>query len=367
MHDEVMVLGATGRTGRAIAAELHARGVPVVLAARDRARLEEVRDAVSAVASERPGSAARSPRMVVGGFSDLLAAIGRERPGVVVNTVGPFTRTALPVVRALPHGTHYLDLSNEYAAVDDVLRQDRRAAAAGQVLVPGAGFGVVAVESVVVRLCDGEPRPRRVRVDAIASVATEAGTLGSALAESIADVAAFGGAQVQDGRLVRTRRVVTDYRTITTPDGDRVGTGSGASGELLAAWLASDADDVVAASALAPANPAVRAVLPLATALFRIAPVRRFVVGRLSAIRFEDRPRPRASSWGHARVEWPDGRVREGWLRLGDASVFTTAAAVEVATRLLQGEGRPGAATPGVVFGADLAVAAGGVVVDAPA
>jgi hypothetical protein len=29
-------------------------------------------------------------------------------------------------------------------------------------------------------------------------------------------------------------------------------------------------------------------------------------------------PRPREHSWGHARVEWADGTVREGWLRLGD-------------------------------------------------
>jgi hypothetical protein len=39
---------------------------------------------------------------------------------------------------------------------------------------------------------------------------------------------------------------------------------------------------------------------------------------------------------------------------------FTVAAAAEVAARLARGEGRPGAYTPGALFGPDLAEAAGG-------
>lgn len=65
--------------------------------------------------------------------------------------------------------------------------------------------------------------------------------------------------------------------------------------------------------------------------------------------------RPRRSSWGRARIEWPSGRVREGWLRTGDAMAYTAAAVTEVAQRLAAGEGRPGAFTPGRLFGPDLA------------
>ena len=69
---------------------------------------------------------------------------------------------------------------------------------------------------------------------------------------------------------------------------------------------------------------------------------------------------PRTSSWGHARVEWSDGTVREGWLRVGDGTDFTAAVAAEVTQRLLRGEGRPGAHTPGSLFGPELAEAIGG-------
>ena len=70
--------------------------------------------------------------------------------------------------------------------------------------------------------------------------------------------------------------------------------------------------------------------------------------------------RPRPDSWGHARVEWADGTTQEGWLRVGDAQVFTGAVAAEIARRLLAGEGRPGAFTPAALFGPSLALACGG-------
>jgi hypothetical protein len=71
-------------------------------------------------------------------------------------------------------------------------------------------------------------------------------------------------------------------------------------------------------------------------------------------------PPPRQHSWGHAVVTWPDGTRREGWLRAGDAMDFTASAVAETAVRLAAGEGEPGASTPAALFGAELAVAAGG-------
>jgi hypothetical protein len=43
---------------------------------------------------------------------------------------------------------------------------------------------------------------------------------------------------------------------------------------------------------------------------------------------------------------------------------FTIAVASEVAMRLARGEGRPGAFTPGELFGTELAIAAGGTFVE---
>ncbi len=76
-------------------------------------------------------------------------------------------------------------------------------------------------------------------------------------------------------------------------------------------------------------------------------------------MKLKPRERPREYSYGHARLEWADGTVQEGWLRLGDAQTFTGAVPAEAAHRLLDGQGRPGAYTPAALFGPSLAESCG--------
>jgi hypothetical protein len=75
---------------------------------------------------------------------------------VVINTVGPFAVTAPQVARACPPGTHYVDVANELSAFELLHGMDRDAAATGRTLVSGAGFGVLATESILLHLLAGE-------------------------------------------------------------------------------------------------------------------------------------------------------------------------------------------------------------------
>lgn len=347
MSNEIWVLGATGRVGIGVARKLGEAGLPLVLSGRDRARLET---AVSGIAG--------GPRLAVGPLEAVLAEVARSRPSVVVNTVGPFTRTAGRVAAACPPGTHYVDVANEYEAVRGILDMDREAAATDRALVPGAGFGVLATESVLLHVIQGRPQPTRVRVDALASVASEGGVVGSALASSIVDGAAFGGREVCDGRLVRASIGGRSER-LRTPDGELVTSAGIPSAELLAAWRVSGAGSVVAASGLLPAG-AMGRLLPVLPAILRIPGVSGLAAARLARISMPARERPRPHSWARARAEWPSGETGEAWLRAEEAMDFTVAAMAEVAVRLARGEGRPGAHTPGALFGPELAVAAGG-------
>jgi short subunit dehydrogenase-like uncharacterized protein len=161
MSTEVWILGGTGRSARAIAAELVSRGVTPVLVGRDATRL---------------AAAAGAGRTVVAGSVEaMVAEIRRQQPAVVINTVGPFTETAKPIIQACLPGSHYVDLANDVAAVSTVLGLHEAAAAADRSLVTGAGFGVTATESVVVKLCEGRPAPSRVRVDMVPSLESEEG------------------------------------------------------------------------------------------------------------------------------------------------------------------------------------------------
>ncbi|MDX6260850.1 MAG: hypothetical protein QOH84_2538, partial [Kribbellaceae bacterium] len=169
----------------------------------------------------------------------------------------------------------------------------------------------------------------------------------------------FEGRRYEGGRLVPAR-LGSGVEQLTLPDGTKVTTASMPLGELLAAQRASGASSVDAASSEAPSSPLFRALLPLGTALLAIGPVRRFAIRRLAQLKLKARERPREYSWGHARLEWADGTIREGWLRLGDAQTFTGAVPAEVARRLLAGEGQPGAYTPAALFGTSLAESCGG-------
>jgi short subunit dehydrogenase-like uncharacterized protein len=353
MANEVWILGGAGRSGRVIAAELLSRGLTPVLTGRDAARL--------AAAAERAGGRP----LVAASMNELTEQIRRQRPAVVINTIGPFATTAGPIIQACLPGSDYLDLANDVAAVSAVLALNDQATAAGRTVLTGAGFGVTATESVVVKLCQDQPTPARVRVDMVPSLAAEAGPLGDALAGTLVDGlpgvpggGRFQGRRYENGRLAPAR-LSGDLAHLVLPDGAEVTTASMPLGELIAAQRASGAPDVVSASSEAPSAPVVRAILPLATALLQIAPVREFARKRLARVQLKAHPRPREHSYGHAVVTWPDGTTREGWLRLGDAQAFTGAVPAEIARRLLDGQGRPGAYTPAALFGPALAESCG--------
>lgn len=344
MTGEIWVLGATGRVGREAVQRLQQAGADVVMAGRNQQRLSLV---------------SPDARTVTGSLDEICARLATEAPAVVINTVGPFAATAPQVARACPPGTHYVDVADELGAFELLHGMDGEALATGRTLVSGAGFGVLATESILLHLLAGGETPSRVRVDAVASVATEPGALGEALAATIVHALADGGREVRRGRLVRARAGGAAER-LDTPDGDVVTTASLGGGELFAAWQASGAPTVVGASALAPANPALRAALPLIGGVLRVPGVAGLATRRLAGITTSTaKDRPRGSSWGRAHVEWPSGRVREGWLRTGEGMTFTVSAVTEVAQRLARGEGRPGAFTPARLFGPEVALAAG--------
>lgn len=350
---EVWILGGTGRSARAIATELRRRDIRPTLVGRDAGRLAAAANGL--------------PTLVAASVGEIADAIRRQRPAVVVNTIGPFTDTAGPLLDACLTCGDYVDLANDLAAVSATLDRGDALAAAGRTAVTGAGFGVTATESVVVRLCEGRPVPRRVRVDMVPSLAVEAGAVGDALAGTILEGlpgveggGRYQGRRYRDGRLAPDQ-IGGDPIRLTLPDGSTVTTGSMPLGELMAAQRASGAADVVAASSEAPTSRIARAILPTATGLLNIGPVRAFARRRLAAVRFKAAPKPREHSWGHAVIEWPDGSTREGWLRVGEAQSWTGAVPAEVTRRLLHGQGKPGAFTPAALFGPTLAESCGGV------
>jgi len=136
-----LLYGATGYTGDLIAREAVARGPRPMLAGRNR-------DAVERLANEL--------RCESRSFAlDDADAVSRQLEGVtlVLNCAGPFSATALPMMRAcLAHGAHYLDITGEIDVFELAHGFDAEARRAGVLFCPGVGFDVVPSDCLAAQL-----------------------------------------------------------------------------------------------------------------------------------------------------------------------------------------------------------------------
>ena len=344
----IWILGATGRGGRAIAGELLAGGADVVLVGRDHRRLTTV--------AESLGGPVRT--QLACGLTELSTLIGAEKPAVVVNTIGPFSLTTMALARAsMAAGTHYVDLANELEPVRALLDLDADAQRHKVTLVTGAGFGVLATETLVIELRSDRPA-ERARVAALPAV----DEMGSAVLASVIDALAHGGRRYRDGHLVRSR-LGADHARIPLPGLPARDALAVPTGELEAAHRASGAGDVLAYSSEVPSGPMVRALLPAVSALLAARPIRAGLQGFVSRMRLSPPVKSGDVSWAYARLQWPDGTHREAWLRTGEGYDFTAKVAAHTAARISNGAAKAGAFTPGALFGTDLARDAGAEII----
>ena len=134
---DMVVFGATGITGRNVAAYLAERapetGASWAAAARDAAKLERLLGDMGISAPETIVADLRDP--------DSLAAMA-SRSRVVLNLVGPYTPYGRPLIEAcVAGGAHYIDISGEMPFVRQIIDAfDSRAQAAGVKVVQVCGF-----------------------------------------------------------------------------------------------------------------------------------------------------------------------------------------------------------------------------------
>jgi short subunit dehydrogenase-like uncharacterized protein len=134
---DVVVFGATGITGRQVAAYLAEQtggdGARWAAAARGPAKLEKVLGEVGV----------KAPVTIVADLEDpdSLAAMA-SRARVVLNLVGPYTLYGRPVIEAcVANGAHYVDLTGEIPFVRQMIDAfDARATEAGVKVVQVCGF-----------------------------------------------------------------------------------------------------------------------------------------------------------------------------------------------------------------------------------
>jgi hypothetical protein len=127
----VLILGGYGNFGKRIAELLTRKGTPVVIAGRDRAKAEALTEMLPPKLAAAAAFNAASP-----GFPKKL---GELKPGVVINTCGPFQNADYRIAEAcIARAVPYIDLADGRDFVTGITALDDAAKACGIAVISGA-------------------------------------------------------------------------------------------------------------------------------------------------------------------------------------------------------------------------------------
>ncbi|HEX2912384.1 MAG TPA: saccharopine dehydrogenase NADP-binding domain-containing protein [Chloroflexia bacterium] len=134
-RSRILVMGATGYTGRQVVTELQRLGLPCALAGRDRARLTSLKTELK-LPEDTPLTVADPTQPA------SLSALFTSEIGVIINCAGPFTTLGEAVVRAsIEASVPYLDITGEQGYIARIIdKYDNPAQQKGCAVVPACGF-----------------------------------------------------------------------------------------------------------------------------------------------------------------------------------------------------------------------------------
>jgi len=347
LHSASVVLyGATGYTGQLVLDELQRLGLNPILAGRDSVK-------VSALA------ATRGLRHAAVSVSDSLRLTGLlEGACVLLNTAGPFSRTAVPLMlAALKAGVHYLDVTGEVDVFSAAVELDRRAREAGVMLMPGVGFDVVPSDCLAVHLWRRLPEARSLRLGIFGLRHISRGSARTLVQHLSRPIRAR-----RNGRLVPVPEYAREHR-FDLGDGLRPACAVDW-GDIVTAYYSTGISDV---TTYFEATPALRAALLARdnrAYLLRTPPVQACL--ELATNWLPPGPTPAQRSQAHATLvaeaESESGARVCSRLQTPEVYAFTAQCAARVVAWVVQGNWEPGFQTPARVFGSEFILRLPGVV-----
>lgn len=328
-----LLYGATGFTGRLVAAEAARRGQNVILAGRDGDKLAQM-----------------AAELDVGyRVFDMATrdAIDKGLTGVrlVLNCAGPFSLTASTLAQAaMRTGAHYLDIAGEVADHRTLYRLDERAKEAGVMLLPGVGFGILPSDCLAWYLKERQDNAVTLTLAFCAGASASHGTLATLL-ESLQQ----SGFVRRSGQLIAAEPG-SESRTIDFGPG-------GEKRAVLFPWRA----DVLSAG-LSTEIPHIQSFAAVPVSLRFILKNRRlFEGGMLGGLlerwvaRVPDGPkaseRAKRKSWLYGEVVNEVGARVRAVVEGPDPYDFTVLTALAAVERSLSGQVPDGFATPAQIMG----------------
>jgi len=340
-----IIYGATGYTGRLMAAEAGRRGLTPVLAGRDEA-------AVGAMA-ESLGLKYRifsldDPQV-------LREAIHGER--LVLHCAGPFSVTAEPMIEAcLAEGVHYLDITGEIDVFGFAHGKTEVARRADVVLIPGVGFDVVPTDCLAASVVEALPAATELKLAIEMTGGISPGT-----AKTSIEGFRNGGRVRRDGKL---KNVPLAWKTLRVPFAHAERTAVTMPwGDVYTAYVSTGVPDIEVYMAMPPAMIAWLRRLRWALPLLGCGPLQSFLKARVERKLGGPTPEQRQASYGElwAEAKSADGRTVSATMTTPNGYDLTVSAALGIVEYLLDNTVEGGYYTPSLLMGSGYAATLPGV------
>lgn len=336
MSKQWMIYGAYGYTGELIAREAVRRGMQPVLAGRNIDKLRPL---------------AKELQLKVRAFPlDANAAQNLSRIDVVLHCAGPFWETSAPMVEAcLAAGVHYLDITGEIAVFEQSFGKNAEAKHAGVVLCSGSGFDVIPTDCTALKLKELLPDASHLSLGFDSDSGVSPGTY-----KTMIQGLGSGSAERSNGKIVSVP-LGSQQRTIDFGRGKRSAMGI-PWGDVSTAFHTTGIPNITTwiptSKPAATAARLLNVLQPLLSSDFVQRNLNNLVEKRISGPDETLRSNSPAFIWGEASNAAGVTKV----VRVQTANVYdlTVYGALEVATRLLEGQFEGGSYTPALLFGADL-------------
>jgi short subunit dehydrogenase-like uncharacterized protein len=334
-----MIYGANGYTGALVARYAAERGMQPILAGRN----------ATQVIVEANGL--HLPHRVFPLDDPAALDSGLDGVDVVLNCAGPFSQTARPMVAAcIRKGVHYVDVTGELEIFEALAAMDDAFRSAEIMVLPGAGFDVVATDTVAAHLKERLPTATSLTLAFRGLGVVSRGTAATAV-ESMAS--GSSGMIRRNGVLVkvppawRTREV--DFgkgkrQVVSMPWGD-----------VSTAWYSTGIENIevymAATDRMVTAMRAGRYLGPLLRLPYMRDILKYRIHARMAGPTDAQRQSMQSVVWG--RAEDPSGAAVECLQTGPEGYTYTALATLEVVNRVLAGDRKIGFQTPSAAYGPD--------------
>lgn len=334
-----MIYGATGYTGRLIAAKALELGERPTLAGRNPDKVRAMAEAL-----DLPWAA-----FSVDDTDAVQAALKDQ--ALVLSVAGPFSATAEKMMNAcIETGTHYLDVTGEIAVFELAAGLGQKAEAAGVTLLPGVGFDVVPSDCLAAHTAARASQPVSLRIAIKGLGGPSQGTAKTA-------VEALGS-----GTLARKNGTITSFRAGKLQRNFDLGVGDepflGVSwGDVSTAYYSTGIGDIEVYFPNAGPVKSMTAMSRFFGPVMASGMVKNFLKKQIEKMPAgpTDAERERDTSILLAEVTDADGSTYRSLLETPNGYTLTAESAVECVLKKLEGVGAAGFQTPSLAFGADFA------------